>query len=114
MVDMAVHQILPAAMHYVRSLSEGIATKQGIGISCRAEMELAKDLSFHTDALYDAIEQMKCLLADVPANAEKAAAYYHDVVIPGMEKMRYEADLLESLTDKSYWPYPTYSDLLYY
>ena len=23
-------------------------------------------------------------------------------------------DLLEKLTDKSYWPYPIYSDILYY
>ena len=25
-----------------------------------------------------------------------------------------DADRLETLTDKSYWPYPTYSDLLFY
>ena len=31
-----------------------------------------------------------------------------------MNTMREVADVLESLTDKSYWPYPTYSDLLYY
>ena len=24
------------------------------------------------------------------------------------------ADMLETLTDKAYWPYPTYSDLLFY
>ena len=31
-----------------------------------------------------------------------------------MERMRQDADLLEQLTDKSYWPYPTYADLLFY
>ena len=31
-----------------------------------------------------------------------------------MADLRREADILESLTDKSYWPYPTYSDLLFY
>ena len=51
---------------------------------------------------------------DVPETAEKAAEYYHDVVIPAMNDMRHEADILESITDKAYWPYPTYSDLLYY
>ena len=40
--------------------------------------------------------------------------YYHDTVIPGMNALRSEADALEMLTDKSYWPYPTYSDLLFY
>ena len=114
MVDMAVHQILPAALHYTRSLCNSIAAKQAVGASCRAEAELVKKLSLHTDALYDAIDAMKGILAEVPEMAEKAAGYYHDVVIPGMNDMRHEADILEAITDKSFWPYPTYSDLLYY
>ena len=40
--------------------------------------------------------------------------YYHDTVRPGMDAIRSAADALEDLTDKSYWPYPTYSDLLFY
>jgi len=28
--------------------------------------------------------------------------------------LRAEADALEAMTDKAYWPYPTYSDLLFY
>ena len=31
-----------------------------------------------------------------------------------LQQIRAEADKLETLTDKSYWPYPAYSDLLYY
>jgi glutamine synthetase type III len=31
-----------------------------------------------------------------------------------MDQMRRHADVLEDLTDKNYWPYPTYSDLLFY
>jgi len=45
---------------------------------------------------------------------EAAAMYYHDTIVPGMNAVRSEADILETLTAKSYWPYPTYSDLLYY
>ena len=114
MVDMAVHQILPAALHYSRSLCENINVKKLAGITCRAETELVRKLSVHTDALYDAIDAMKGILAEVPETAEKAADYYHDKVIPAMADLRHEADILESLTDKAYWPYPTYSDLLFY
>jgi glutamine synthetase len=64
--------------------------------------------------LYDAIEALKVSLAGVPKDAERAAAYYHDVVIPGMNDLRREADILEEMTDKAFWPYPTYSDLLFY
>ena len=31
-----------------------------------------------------------------------------------MEAARADADRLETLTDQSYWPFPTYSDLLFY
>ena len=114
MVDMAIHQILPAAIRYSHSLCDGIAAKKTIGVGCRAESELVKKLSIHCDALYDAIEEMKAKLFDVPERPDQAAAYYHDVVVPSMHNLRHEADILESLTDKSFWPYPTYSDLLFY
>ena len=45
---------------------------------------------------------------------EEAAVYFHKIVIPAMNAVRCDADALEELTDKSYWPFPTYSDLLYY
>ena len=35
-------------------------------------------------------------------------------IVNSMEAMRKEADILEQLTGKNYWPYPTYLDLLYY
>ena len=114
MVDMAVHQILPAAIRYNRSLCDGIRVKRETGFSCRAEQELAKKLALHIDALYDATDAMKEKLRDLPETAEKAAAYNRKVVVPAMDDLRHEADILESLTDKSCWPYPTYSDLLYY
>ena len=114
MVDMAVHQILPTAIRYSRALCEGIQAKQDTGFSCRAERELVKKLSLHTDALYDAIDAMKEKLRDLPETAEKAVAYNRKVVVPAMDDLRHEADILEALTDKSYWPYPTYSDLLFY
>ena len=114
MVDMAVHQILPAAMHYTRDLCNSLTAKKSLGISCNAESVLVRDLSKYTDSLYDTITILSHALESVPKGAEAAAMYYHDTVIPGMKAMRSEADKLEALTDKSYWPYPTYSDLLFY
>ena len=69
---------------------------------------------FRSDALYDAIAVMKELLRCVPVDPEAASNYHNDTVIPAMKVLRREADVLEALTDKAYWPYPTYSDLLFY
>ena len=114
MLDMAIHQVLPAAIHYTKDLCNALTVKQNVGVSCRAESMLARNLSIHTDALYDAIEILRHGLEAVPKNAEIAAMYYHDTIVPGMNALRAEADVLEAMTDKSYWPYPTYSDLLFY
>ena len=114
MVDMALHQILPAALRYSRSLCDGLGKKKALGIAHKAEQAMAERLVMHTDALYDAIETLRCSLKDVPDSAEEAARFYRSVVIPAMNDLRREADILEELTDKTYWPYPTYSDILFY
>ena len=114
MVDMALHQILPAAMHYSRDLCNSLTVKQSLGVPCNAETTLVKNLSLHSDALFDAIHILHHALEEVPKEPEAASRFYHDTIIPGMTAIRSHADQLEELTDKSYWPYPTYSDLLFY
>ena len=113
-VDMIRHQILPAAMRYTEQLSRSILSKQQIGLPKKAEMRLAKRLSDACDKLYDACEQLSEDLKKVPADTKKAADYYGSVIVSDMNRAREQADILESLTDKSLWPYPTYSDLLFY
>jgi len=114
MLDMAVHQILPAAIHYTKDLCDALTVKQNLGLSCRAESVLVRNLSQNTESLYDAIDMLRHVMEAVPKDAEAAARYYHDTVVPGMEAIRSAADVLESMTEKKYWPYPTYSDLLFY
>ena len=114
MVDMAIHQILPAALRYTHSLCDSVAVKKNLGVTCRAENALIEKLSAASDSLYDRAESLRFALKNIPEGAEMAAMYYHDIIVPGMNHLREDADILEELTDKSCWPYPTYSDLLYY
>ena len=113
-VDMVQHQILPAALAYSKSLCEGIVSKKAVGVSCKAETALVQRLSATTDSLYENCEKLRSDLKAVPEQGEAAVAYYHDVIVSDMQALRADADLLEQLTDKTYWPYPTYSDLLFY
>ena len=114
MVDMAVQQILPAALRYTRSLCETVKAKEDLGMPCKGETALIRQLSNHTEKLCDAIEVLKKALAVLPQEVQAAAAGCRNRVIPAMQAVRAEADALEELTDKSCWPYPTYSDLLFY
>ena len=114
MMDMALHQILPAALRYTRDLCDTAKAKKEMGAGCRAETALIQHLSNHTDGLYDCIVALRKSLERMPAGAEEASMYYRNAVVPNMDELRMHADVLETLTDKSYWPYPTYSDLLFY
>ena len=113
-VDMALHQILPAALHYTRDLTKSILDKKAIGISCKAEQALVERLSAACDRLYDKVTTLSNKLNSIPAETEAAANYMSGTILPAMESLRVDADILEQLTDKSYWPYPTYSDILFY
>ncbi len=113
-IDMLLHQILPAAMAYTRSLCDSAAAKQRLGYPGKAEDALIALLSSTTDALYEKCEALKQHLQQIPETREQAVAYYSDVILPCMAAIRADADLLEQYTDKKYWPYPTYSDLLFY
>ena len=64
--------------------------------------------------LYQCCERLQRDLVHIPEDKESVVIYYREVIVEDMELMRAQADILESLTDKSYWPYPTYSDLLFY
>ncbi|MBE6926072.1 MAG: glutamine synthetase type III [Ruminococcaceae bacterium] len=113
-VDMALRQILPAATAYCAALTHGIVDKSAVGLSCKAETALAQKLSCAADKLLEACEALETMLGNVPADKQTAAEYYHNTVCAQMAALRSYADTLEKYTDKKYWPYPTYSDLLYY
>ena len=114
MVDMALHQIMPAAIRYTKDLCDAMTAKTNCGVPCSAERVLIRRLSRNTEALFDAIEALQLALQKLPKEAIHAARYHYDTIIPGMNAIRSAADTLEMLTEKSYWPYPTYSDLLFY
>jgi len=114
MADMAQHQILPAALRYCRDLCDGIRGKKELMMPCRAETALLKELSETVDNFHDALGSLRSALSSVPGDTVAASNYYHTQVVPAMKTLRTHADILEQLTDKAYWPYPTYSDLLFY
>ena len=114
MVDMVLHQLLPAGMQYASDLAEAVSRKERIGVSAAADKSLAQRLGECCDRLYENAEALVSLLKSAPADSLDRANYFSDKVVPAMAEVRKDADLLEKLTAKSYWPYPTYSDILFY
>ena len=112
--DMTMRKILPAVSRYCADLAANISRKKQFNCSCKAEEALVSRLSQHTDALFEKCEKLSADLRAVPVGNIEAASYFSNVIVPEMDAVRAEADALELMTDKSYWPFPTYSDLLFY
>ena len=113
-LDMVTRQILPAVSRYCADIAANLYRKESVGCSVAPEKALIKRLSQHTDNLFELCETLRTNLANVPTGGIDAANYFSNVIVPGMDAVRKEADELELLTEKSYWPFPTYSDLLFY
>ncbi len=113
-VDMTLHQILPAAIRYSSDLAQSVLRKQELSVAAKVEKDLVKRISTCADSLYEKCENLSAALKHIPTQSDEAVRYCSDVLVSGMADIRKDADLLEKLTDKHYWPYPIYSDILYY
>ncbi len=114
MLDMAKREIIPAVSGYVSALCDGVASRQACGITCPVEKAIAIKLSNLNGDLYAAVEKLESDLAAIDKdNVKEASQAMAHTVIPDMEKVRAAADEAEKLTAAEYWPYPTYSDMLY-
>ena len=60
----------------------------------------------------DSLENDLKIARNIKDNKEKAFAF-RDSVKVRMEEARFYSDELEKITDKEYWPIPSYSDLLF-
>ncbi len=114
MVDMVLHQLLPAGLAYSSDLAKSLIRKQQLGITAACEQDLVTRLSDCCDRLYENTEALAEHLKHIPEGTNAATQYYGTTIREAMATIRKDADLLEKLTAKTYWPYPTYSDILYY
>ena len=117
MASMAKSEILPAVEAYTLSVAKTAAAKKALdtSIACAYETELVKKLSALTDAIAEktaALESALASLADAKGIGEEANAI-RDNVLTAMGALRTVCDEAETLTAKSYWPFPTYGDLLF-
>lgn len=112
-ISMAEEEILPACLSYTKSVIDDITAKKNIGIEAPVETEKANKLNSLTEALMKETSKLKEVLSEVPADTVENAHYFADSVLPQMNEVRKVADELEVNVAKSYWPFPTYDDLLF-
>ena len=117
MISMVKTQIAPAVERFAADLARNAAAKKAVAptVACAYETGLIGKLSDITDRIYVAVEDLQNAvigLQDADAVLEEATKI-RDEILPKMCTLRLACDEAETLTEKSYWPFPTYADILF-
>lgn len=118
MLDMSRKEIIPAVSRYLKDMSDTAASVKAIiaDADCTMQESIIGKVAALSGSLY---KKTEALNADVLAtrdheeNIEDRAQYYKNSIFPAMQELRVVADELETLVGQDYWPFPTYSDLLF-
>lgn len=114
MIEMLRRQILPSAMRFCSFLASSLDVKERNGLHVNADKMLCLKLSALCDDLLVKTNELDECVSACPSEVESAAFYAADKIIVKMEEARKISDELEKMTDKSFWPIPTYSEILFY
>ncbi len=117
LAEMVRREILPAVIRYTSTLSKAVLQKKQLGIQTEPEFgllsrlsDLAKELSEQTALLEEELDSAKAIETSTQAKADA----YRNVVFARMGAIRTIIDKIEPDVDAAVWPYPTYTDILFY
>lgn len=118
MITMVYRQIGPAVLSYIKSINETIEgiQKTSSMVSVISMKNLVQKLAENYDMLMDTTQVLEATVQKVGelSDVTEQAIFCTNNIIPTMEKLRTYADTLETITAKESWPFPVYSDLLFY
>lgn len=117
MQQMARKDIIPAVSSFIHELADTAVAKKAVSkqISTKSEENLINSLSKKLDKfikLTDELRDEVCMASSI-TDPQEEANYYRKNVIPKMEEMREVGDRMEMETSEKYWPYPSYTELLF-
>ena len=118
MLDMAKKQILPCAIAFGKHLTDAYMAKKqcGLDLSLEAEEGLLKKVSYLSASIAQKIQALEAKVIQARGIEDVAAAArcYHDHVFAAMQELRESCDELETIAPENLWPFPTYSQLMFY
>ena len=116
MADMVRRDIFPAVSRFSGDLASAVAAKKAVlpDLDCSAEEELLRKAAGLLGRMAKEREALESALTRRDfADAYEAAHYYKYTIFAAMEELRKTVDELETITAAGYWPYPSYTDLLF-
>ncbi|MBR3289836.1 MAG: glutamine synthetase type III, partial [Clostridia bacterium] len=117
MVDMVKTQIEPAVAAFAAETAKIAQRKKALApaLACAYETGLVKKLSELTDTMAVKVDELQSAIIALHDAADiiEESVLIRDKVLPKMCELRVACDEAETVTAKSYWPLPTYADILF-
>ncbi len=118
LIEMIKKEIIPSVLSYIKELSDVAVSKTAFckDLNTDVELEIVSELTTLVAKLNAVMKEMEEALNDAGKYIDKLdvyAKFYHDKVLGSMEKCREIINDMEVITSSDYWPYPTYSELLF-
>ncbi len=118
MIDMAKKKIAPAVTEFVGSLTEIALSKKALSaaIPTTYEENLITSLSNKLVCFVNTADELEDAVlgaAEHRVNILDRARYFREEIFAKMQELRAIGDSMETETAADYWPYPSYSELLF-
>lgn len=115
MLDMATMDIIPAVIKYKGDVAKSANESIALGVDADEEKAIVVNLATELKNATGAVKNLKSSLDKAHSLGENivGARCYHDEVLVAMASLRKICDEMELGTAKSYWPYPSYGDILF-
>jgi len=116
MLSIARREILPALISFATDLAHGVNAVEAAGVDAVAQSKLLQQVNDAAADMSLAIEVLADVVSVVSSETSvgKKAVAFRDVVIPAMTALRKVSDNIEPVVGATYWPLPTYADMLFY
>ena len=117
MLDMIRKDVLPAVSRFTGELLSTARDKTVVfgETACTYELELSGRLSELVSEAWKRADRLEKSLerSGTCATTEEFALVCWQEMLPEMAELRRAADAMETITDKTRWPYPSYGEILF-
>ncbi len=116
--ELALNQIIPAALSYQTEVFQNIANGVSAGFKdaqLKTAKTIAKTISEHVEAIQTGVEKLRVAMdkAESSKDSREHAVICHEEVKGLFSVIREPVDELELIVDDSYWPLPKYREILF-